>query len=165
MPDNVCQRCDAPLQPSEYTWCVPCTECVWRDIWPGVRDVINGALPAERSTLASVVAWAAGLLSELPANILAAVADRVSAQSRWWCKTPVDGLASLTPLRHQVKAATEVWRAWAAFQEELKRRSHTRGLADKYFRPQASRLSSVNQPVMLTRNAFSSPRPTQLACI
>ena len=37
--------------------------------------------------------------------------------------------------------------------------------ADKYFRPLASRLSSVKQPVMLTRNAFSTPRPTQLACI
>src|SRR5205823_4180606 len=29
--------------------------------------------------------------------------------------------------------------------------------ADKYLRPLASRLSSVNQPVMLTRNAFSTP--------
>ena len=37
--------------------------------------------------------------------------------------------------------------------------------ADKYLRPLASRLSSVKQPVMLTRNTFSTPRPTQLACI
>jgi hypothetical protein len=37
--------------------------------------------------------------------------------------------------------------------------------ADKYLRPLASRLSSVNQPVMLTRNAFSTPRPTPWACL
>ena len=37
--------------------------------------------------------------------------------------------------------------------------------ADKYLRPLASRLRSINQPVMLTRNAFSTPRPTQLACL
>src|SRR5438128_7832366 len=69
MPDeNVCQRCEAPLRPSEYTWCVPCARGVWQDIWPGVRDVINGALPvAERTALAHLVAWITGLLSELPA--------------------------------------------------------------------------------------------------
>ena len=37
--------------------------------------------------------------------------------------------------------------------------------ADKYLRPLASRLSSVNQLVMLARNAFSTPRPTQLAWV
>src|SRR5262249_33437641 len=37
--------------------------------------------------------------------------------------------------------------------------------ADKYLRPLASRLSSVNQLVIRTRNAFSTPRPTQLACL
>jgi hypothetical protein len=37
--------------------------------------------------------------------------------------------------------------------------------ADKYLRPLANRLSSVNQPVMLTRNAFSTPRPTPWACL
>jgi hypothetical protein len=39
------------------------------------------------------------------------------------------------------------------------------GLADKYFGPLATRLRRVNQPVIRTRNGFSAPHPTQLACI
>ena len=37
--------------------------------------------------------------------------------------------------------------------------------ADKYLGPLVSRLSSVNQLVISTRNAFSTPRPTPLACV
>jgi hypothetical protein len=37
--------------------------------------------------------------------------------------------------------------------------------ADKYFGPLASRLNSVNQPVVRSRNGFSAPHPAQLACI
>jgi Fe-S-cluster-containing dehydrogenase component len=37
--------------------------------------------------------------------------------------------------------------------------------ADKYFGPLVSRLSGVNQPVISTRNAFSTPRLTPLACV
>jgi len=39
------------------------------------------------------------------------------------------------------------------------------GPADKYFGPLPTRLRSVNQPVIRTRNGFSAPHPTQLACI
>src|SRR5215472_4124689 len=37
--------------------------------------------------------------------------------------------------------------------------------ADKYLGPLVSRLSGVNQPVISTRNAFSTPRLTPLACV
>src|SRR5438093_13740317 len=37
--------------------------------------------------------------------------------------------------------------------------------ADKYLVPLVSRLSGINQPVISTRNAFSTPRPTPLACV
>jgi hypothetical protein len=37
--------------------------------------------------------------------------------------------------------------------------------ADKYSRPLASRLIGVNQPVIRTRNGFSTLHPTQLVCI
>ena len=38
-------------------------------------------------------------------------------------------------------------------------------LADKYSRPLASRLIGVNQPIIRTRNGFSTLHPTQLVCI
>ena len=37
--------------------------------------------------------------------------------------------------------------------------------ADKYSRSLASRLMGVNQPVIRTRNGFSTLHPTQLVCI
>ena len=37
--------------------------------------------------------------------------------------------------------------------------------ADKYSGPLASRLSGVTQPVIHTRNAFSTLRLTQLVCL
>src|SRR5215471_13006062 len=37
--------------------------------------------------------------------------------------------------------------------------------ADKYLGPLVSRLSGVKQPVISTRNAFSTPRLTLLACV
>jgi hypothetical protein len=37
--------------------------------------------------------------------------------------------------------------------------------ADKYLGPLVSRLSGVNQPVISTRNVFSTPRLTPLACV
>jgi hypothetical protein len=37
--------------------------------------------------------------------------------------------------------------------------------ADKYFGPLPTRLIGVNQPIISTRNGFSAPHPTQLACI
>jgi hypothetical protein len=113
MPNNVCLRCQTPLQPSENALSVPCMRCVWQEVWPSVQDVVKRTLRADqRTACANFVAWIVGLLPELPADVHAALANIVSEPNRWWCKAPKGGFASPTPLRCQVKAAADLWRAW-----------------------------------------------------
>jgi hypothetical protein len=50
MPNNACQRCEVPLQPSETGLCESCAtqllQFLWRDVWPSMEELMHRYLPA-----------------------------------------------------------------------------------------------------------------------
>lgn len=108
MPDNVCQRCQTSLQPSEHCLCVPCftlcvpcfTQFLWEQVWPPMEEVMHCYLPA---------GWEAVLVESVAQQFIAA-----------WSHAPMGGLTPNIILSAHVEAAAVRWRTVTARLEELR---------------------------------------------
>ena len=101
MPDNVCQRCQTPLQPSEAGLCMPCfAQFLWEEGWPALEEVMHRTLPAD---------WQSGVVELVTQQFLAA-----------WAHASMRGLAPAVPLHTHVQAAATRWRTVSASLKELR---------------------------------------------
>ena len=94
MPNNACQRCAVPLQPSETGLCESCAtpllQFLWREVWPSMEECMHRYLPAALEAM----------LREL-------VAQRFTAA---WNNAPTVGLTPHIPLHVHVQAGAARWR-------------------------------------------------------
>ena len=101
MPDNVCQRCQTPLQPSEAGVCMPCfPPFLWEEFWPAMEEVMHRWLPP---------GWEPVIVEAVTQQFIAA-----------WSKAPLSGLAPTIPLHTHVQAAAAWWRTVPARLEALR---------------------------------------------
>ena len=94
MPNNACQRCAVPLQPSETGLCESCAtpllQFLWREVWPSMEECMHRYLPAALEAM----------LREL-------VAQRFTEA---WNNAPTVGLTPHIPLHVHVQAGAARWR-------------------------------------------------------
>ena len=101
MPDNVCQRCQTPLQPSEAGLCMPCfTQFLWEEFWPAMEEVMHRCLPP---------GWEPVIVEAVTQQFPAA-----------WANARLSGLAPNSPLHTHVQAAAARWRTVPARLEALR---------------------------------------------
>ena len=104
MPDNVCQRCQTPLQPSEAGVCMPCfPPFLWEEFWPAMEEVMHRWLPP---------GWEPVIVEAVTQQFPAA-----------WANARLSGLAPNSPLHTHVQAAAARWRTVPARLEALRSRA------------------------------------------